>query len=116
MIVPKLVNEANKHHHHAKNVLIRDLTEEQSSRLLQLQKKFGVKTNSQALLLLLQYCVIADDEINNLIECYDTLAIETFAIMQECEKRGLEANAFEPTIKRAMAVSEKLNWLLSKRK
>lgn len=62
-----------------KNILIRNLTNEQNKRLQQLQAKFGVKTNSQAILMLLQYCVITDDEISTLRELYEQFGILAFA-------------------------------------
>ena len=71
-----------------KNILIRNLTKEQNERLLSLQKKFGVKTNSQALLLLLRYCVILDDELSDLMQMYDDLAKASFTAMQELKNHG----------------------------
>lgn len=99
-----------------KNILIRNLTGEQNERLSLLQKKFGVKTNSQALLLLLRYCVVLDDELSNLMEMYDDLAKTSFAAMQELEKSGLDYSIMEGITKLSLDRCKKFNHLLNLRK
>ena len=84
-----------------KNILIRNLTKEQNERLLSLQKKFGVKTNSQALLLLLRYCVILDDELSDLMQMYDDLAKASFTAMQELKKSRLDYSVMECICRKA---------------
>jgi hypothetical protein len=100
----------------SKNILIRNLTEKQNERLLSLQKKFGVKTNTQAMLLLLQYCVILDDELSNLIELYNNLALESFASMHELEEKGLDSSKIKGIVELSIQKSKKFEYLLNLRK
>jgi hypothetical protein len=74
-----------------KNVLIRKLTAEQNERLEQLQKKFDVKTNSQALLMLLRYCIFLDDEINTLRKFYSELYMLGIFVQQKMEENDLNS-------------------------
>jgi hypothetical protein len=100
----------------SKNILIRNLTKEQSDRLLLLQKKFGVKTNTQALLLLLQFCVILDDELSDLSELYNQLARESFYIVDILTKNEMEYSNIELITKQALYKCQKFKYLLNLRK
>jgi hypothetical protein len=99
--------------HVSKNILIRNLTAEQNERLLLLQKKFGVKTNSQAILLLLRYCVIAEDEIAILIELYNSFAIIAFEDMQLLAQSGAmqQSKRVQELVNRALKVISKMEYL-----
>ena len=99
-----------------KNILIRNLTKEQNERLLLLQKKFGVKTNTQALLLLLRYCVFLDDDLATLIGLYTMLGKESFAAYEEMKKAGLNTANIETIVIVAAQKCSKLEWLLNRRK
>lgn len=101
-----------------KNILIRNLTEDQNKRLQQLQTKFGVKTNSQALLMLLQYCVITDDEISDLIELYTQFGLFAFAGMKILKENGSDEQAtqIEALVSTSIRVARKMEYLLSLRK
>jgi hypothetical protein len=102
----------------SKNILIRNLTKEQNERLSLLQKKFGVKTNSQAILLLLQYCVIAEDEIAILTELYNSFALMAFEDMQLLAQSGVtqQSQRIEELVKRALNVVHKMEYLQRVRK
>jgi hypothetical protein len=100
----------------SKNILIRNLTEEQNERLLLLQKKFGVKTNTQALLLLLQYCIILDDELSNLIELYNQLGLECFAAMLELDEKRLDSTKMKGFAELSIQKCRKFEYLLNLRK
>jgi len=101
-----------------KNILIRNLTDNQNKRLLQLQAKFGVKTNSQALLMLLQYCVITDDEISTLRELYEQFGIIAFAGMKMLEQHEQkeEFSQMQGLVHRSIQITQKLDYLLTLRK
>jgi hypothetical protein len=99
-----------------KNILIRDLTAEQNERLALLQKKFGVKTNSQALLLLLRYCVVLDDELTDLMEMYENLGRTCFCAMKELEKSGQDFSVVECLLKMSLDRCKKFKYLLNLRK
>jgi hypothetical protein len=104
----------------SKNILIRNLTDEQNERLLLLQEKFGVKTNTQALLLLLKYCVVLDDELATLMELYQQVAVLGLVITNVLEK--VEKNELsdleklnykiEGTIKLSISQFNKFKYLL----
>ncbi|MBF0649142.1 hypothetical protein IR083_09950 [Dysgonomonas sp. GY75] len=103
----------------SKNILIRDLTEEQNKRLLQLQEKFGVKTNSQALLLLLQFCVITDDEITSLIEMYESFGItafEGFKILEQVPGTKDQVDRLKTLTEMSINITRKLKYLMNLRK
>ncbi|GAB6122301.1 hypothetical protein [Dysgonomonas termitidis] len=103
----------------SKNILIRDLTEDQNKRLLQLQEKFGVKTNSQALLLLLQYCVITDDEITDLMELYEQFgmtAFEGWKILEKVPGAEGQADRLRNLTERSINIIKKLKYLMGLRK
>ncbi len=108
--------ENKKNEQHAKNVLIRDLTEEQSNRLLQLQKKFGVKTNSQALLLLLRYCVFFDDEVQTLIDMYNKVASEIYSIMELYIKTEQDTTELEKCLGYIILRAKQLEHFLNMKK
>jgi hypothetical protein len=102
----------------SKNILIRNLTEEQNSRLQQLQGKFGVKTNSQALLMLLRYCVITDDEITNLVDLYSQFGTLVFGAAQKMEQLGQNEvhNEFMKLVNFSISLTKKLEYLQSVRR
>jgi hypothetical protein len=99
-----------------KNILIRDLTPEQNERLALLQKKFGVKTNSQAMLMLLRYCVFTDDELTTMMEIYEEVGKFCFAAMQELKKEGRDAATIEKLVQSALTKSRQMSYLLSLKK
>ena len=103
----------------SKNILIRDLTDQQNQRLLQLQKKFSVKTNSQALLLLLQYCVITDDEITTLMEMYEQFGLTAFEglqILKSIDEANEQVDRLKNLVERSINITRKLEYLLNLRK
>lgn len=99
-----------------KNVLIRNLTAKQSERLLLLQKKFGVKTNTQALLLLLQYCVVLDDDLDTLIALYTALGRSCVAACDALKKASLDTSEIELFITLAAKKCSRLEYLRNFRK
>jgi hypothetical protein len=99
-----------------KNILIRNLTEKQNERLLLLQKKFGVKTNTQAMLLLLRYCVILDDELSTLIELYYDFGLIAFAAMQELDNKQLDSSKIKELVNLSIQNRSRLEYLLNLRK
>jgi hypothetical protein len=99
----------------SRNVLIRNLTAEQSRRLALLRERFGVKTNSQALLLLLQHGVTLDDELSTLASLYRQLGRACATVMEEAEKSGLSSPNVEHIISQLFARVQQLERLLSVR-
>jgi hypothetical protein len=100
----------------SKNILIRDLTERQNERLLLLQKKFGVKTNSQAMLLLLRFCIISDDEVAELIGFYKELSATCLYTIREFEKNDLDFSKVEKVFKLSMDRICKYQYFLNLKK
>jgi hypothetical protein len=100
----------------SKNVLIRNLTQEQSDRLLLIQKKFGVKTNTQALLQLLRYCVILDDELFTLAKMYENFAKEAHSAANEMDGQKLNSEAMKGFVQLALRKYFQLKLLLEKKK
>jgi hypothetical protein len=86
--------------------------------LQQLQQKFGVKTNSQALLLLLQYCVIVDDEITSLMELYEQFGVTAFEgwkILEQVPGTEEQADRLKNLTELSISVTRKLKYLLNLR-
>ncbi|MDR2511530.1 MAG: hypothetical protein LBC89_03580 [Bacteroidales bacterium] len=62
------------------------ITEEENNRLEQIQRKFGIKTNSEAVRMLLKYTVILDDELQTFHDNYEELAKIAFLLKDLFDK------------------------------